>query len=55
MTPAVEIVNHVFQPGFDLVAMSTHGRSGIQRLLLGSVAEEVIRKCPCPVLLRRST
>jgi hypothetical protein len=33
--------------------MTTHGRSGLARLFLGSVAEEVLRKAPCPVLLRR--
>jgi nucleotide-binding universal stress UspA family protein len=34
----------------DLVVMGTHGRSGLGRLLLGSVAEEVLRTAPCPVL-----
>jgi len=34
----------------DLVVMGTHGRTGLGRLLLGSVAEEVMRKAPCPVL-----
>ena len=34
----------------DLIVMGTHGRSGIGRLLLGSVTEEVLRKVPCPVL-----
>jgi nucleotide-binding universal stress UspA family protein len=34
----------------DLIVMGTHGRSGIGRLLLGSVTEEVLRKAPCPVL-----
>ena len=34
----------------DLVVMGTHGRSGFERLLLGSVAERVLRKAPCPVL-----
>jgi nucleotide-binding universal stress UspA family protein len=34
----------------DLVVMGTHGRSGFQHLLLGSVAEKVLRKAPCPVL-----
>lgn len=36
--------------GFDLVVMSTHGRSGISRFLLGSVAEKVVRHAPCSVL-----
>jgi universal stress protein A len=34
----------------DLIVMGTHGRTGIGRLVLGSVAEEVLRKAPCPVL-----
>jgi nucleotide-binding universal stress UspA family protein len=34
----------------DLIVMGTHGRTGLGRLLLGSVAEEVVRKAPCPVL-----
>jgi nucleotide-binding universal stress UspA family protein len=37
----------------DLIAMTTHGRSGLGRALLGSVADEVIRTAPCPVLLVR--
>lgn len=37
----------------DVVAMSTHGRTGLARLLLGSVATEVIRRLPVPVLVRR--
>jgi nucleotide-binding universal stress UspA family protein len=38
----------------DLIVMSTHGRSGVRRLLLGSVAEKIIRSAPCPVLAVRS-
>ena len=34
----------------DLIVMGTHGRTGFRRLVLGSVAEEVLRKAPCPVL-----
>ena len=39
--------------GADLIVMSTHGRRGVRRLLLGSVAEAVVRTAPCPVLLVR--
>jgi universal stress protein A len=39
----------------DLIVMGTHGRSGVGRLLLGSVAEEVLRKAPCPVLTVKAT
>jgi nucleotide-binding universal stress UspA family protein len=34
----------------DLIVMGTHGRTGVGRLLLGSVAEAVLRRAPCPVL-----
>ena len=37
-----------------LVVMGTHGRRGISRLLWGSKAEEVVRECPCPVLVVKS-
>lgn len=37
--------------GFDLLIMATHGRTGLRRVLLGSVAEGVLRRAPCPVLL----
>ena len=38
----------------DLIAMGTHGRTGILRLLMGSVAEQVLRKATCPVLTVRT-
>jgi universal stress protein A len=38
---------------FDLIVMGTHGRKGISHLLMGSVAEKVIRTAPCPVLTVR--
>ncbi|MCA9562534.1 MAG: universal stress protein [Myxococcales bacterium] len=38
---------------FDLIVMGTSGRSGLERLLLGSVAEDVVRRSPCPVLTIR--
>jgi len=48
-----EIVNLATDERADLVAMGTHGRSGMSRLLLGSVADRVIRLAPCPVLTVR--
>jgi nucleotide-binding universal stress UspA family protein len=53
--PATAIVNYATQNQIDLVVMPTHGRSGISRLLLGSVTEEVLRHAPCPVLAIRAT
>lgn len=50
--PAV-ICDAARQLGSDLIVMSTHGRSGLTRTLLGSVAESVVRSAPAPVLLVR--
>ncbi|HUJ58331.1 MAG TPA: universal stress protein [Kofleriaceae bacterium] len=41
--------------GADLIVMGTHGRRGVRRLLLGSVAESIARTAPCPVLLLRQS
>lgn len=46
----VEIVETAKQLPADLIVMGTHGRKGMPRLLLGSVAEKVVRSAPCPVL-----
>jgi len=48
-----EIVKYAVEIGAGLIGMMTEGRSGFPRLLAGSVAEEVLRSAPCPVLLRR--
>jgi nucleotide-binding universal stress UspA family protein len=42
------------ETGCDLIVMGTHGRTGLGRLLMGSVAETVLRKAPCPVLTVKS-
>lgn len=52
--PAEAIVSYVEQEDVDLVTMGTHGRRGLQRLLIGSVTEDVLRTAPCPVLTVRS-
>ena len=52
-TPADVIVDRVSDNG-GLVAMTTHGRSGVGRMMLGSVAERVIRQSGCPVLVVRA-
>ncbi|MEZ6097028.1 MAG: universal stress protein [Pirellulaceae bacterium] len=49
--PIHVIVDYVKENDIDLVVMPTHGRSGLLRLLMGSVAEHVVRKAPCPVLV----
>jgi nucleotide-binding universal stress UspA family protein len=53
--PAEEIVAAAKEEGVDLIAMSTHGRSGLGRLLFGSVAEAVLRHSEIPVFLMRAT
>jgi nucleotide-binding universal stress UspA family protein len=51
--PAAEIVAHVKEKGADLVVVGTHGRTGLTHALMGSVAERVVRRAPCPVLTVR--
>jgi nucleotide-binding universal stress UspA family protein len=48
--PFVEIIKYARKEQVDIIVMATHGRSGIEHMLLGSVAEKVVRKSPCPVL-----
>jgi len=50
---AEEIMDHAGQKDIDLIAMSTHGRSGVKRFLLGSVAEKILRHSPKPIFLVR--
>ncbi|HYV39334.1 MAG TPA: universal stress protein [Gemmataceae bacterium] len=52
---ANEILRLAQETPCDLIAMGTHGRSGVARLLLGSVAEAVLRKASCPVLTVKAT
>jgi universal stress protein A len=52
--PAEAIVDYAADRGMDLIVMGTHGRSGFAHLLLGSVAEQVVRTAKCPVLTVRS-
>ena len=49
-TPADEILKVAENNKCDLILMGTHGRTGIGRLLMGSVAEQIVRKATCPVL-----
>ncbi len=52
-TPFLEIVRYAKETGIDLIVIGTHGRSGLAHVLLGSTAEKVVRKSPCPVLTVR--
>ena len=53
--PVTEIVAAARETGADIIAMTTHGRSGFSRLLFGSVAEAVLRQAEMPVLMMRPT
>jgi nucleotide-binding universal stress UspA family protein len=51
---ARDLINQTAQEiGADLIVMGTHGRRGVSRALLGSIAESVVRTAPCPVLTVR--
>ena len=54
-TPFREIVDFAEIQQIDLIVMGTHGRTGMQHLLVGSVAERVVRLAPCPVMVTRVT
>src|SRR5262249_53361175 len=48
--PVEQIIRAAAQGQCDLIVMGTHGRTGFRRVLLGSVAEQVLRRAACPVL-----
>lgn len=48
--PGVLTVEQVKEGGYDLIVMGTHGRRGVSRMLMGSVAERVVRTSPVPVM-----
>jgi nucleotide-binding universal stress UspA family protein len=48
--PATAIVDEAASQNVDLIVIGTHGLSGLKHLLLGSIAERVVQKAPCPVL-----
>ena len=52
-SPALEIVDAATSLAADLIVISTHGRTGLKHVFLGSVAEHVMRRAPCPVLVVR--
>lgn len=51
--PAEAIGDAARDEAADFIVMSTHGRTGVLHLLMGSVAEKVVRSAPCPVILVR--
>jgi len=53
--PAAAIVSVAKEEDVDLIVMSSHGRTGLSRVLMGSVAEEVMRKAECPVMVVKPT
>jgi nucleotide-binding universal stress UspA family protein len=52
-SPALEIVEMARSLAADLIVISTHGRTGLKHAVLGSVAEHVVQRAPCPVLVVR--
>jgi nucleotide-binding universal stress UspA family protein len=52
-SPKVEIVRYARTQQIDLIVLATHGRSGLAHVIMGSVAENVVRIAPCPVLTVR--
>jgi len=52
-TPFQRIIDHAASRRVDLIVMGTHGHTGLQHMLLGSVAEKVVRLAHCPVMVTR--
>jgi nucleotide-binding universal stress UspA family protein len=53
--PVTEILRVAAETGTDLIVMGTHGKTGLRHFLMGSVAEQVVRKAPCPVLTLKAS
>ena len=49
--PAAEVLRHAREERCDLLVVGTHGRTGLSRMVLGSVAERIVRQAECPVLV----
>jgi universal stress protein A len=52
-SPKAEIIRYARNQEIDLIVLSTHGRTGLSHIIIGSVAESVVRTAPCPVLTVR--
>ena len=51
--PFLEVIRYAREHDIDLIVLGTHGRTGLVHMLMGSVAEKIVRKAPCPVLTVR--
>ena len=51
--PVIEIIDTAKEKAADVIVMGTHGRTGLAHVIMGSVAENVVRRSPCPVLTVR--
>jgi len=51
--PFIEIIHYAQEQEIDLIVIATHGHGALASMLMGSVTEKVVRKCPCPVLTVR--
>ncbi len=54
-TPFLEIIRYAKRNDIDVIVVTTHGRTGLSRLLFGSTAEKLVRKTSCPVMVVRPT
>jgi nucleotide-binding universal stress UspA family protein len=52
-SPVESIVSYALEESIDMIVIATHGRTGLSHVLLGSVAERIVREAPCPVLTIR--
>jgi nucleotide-binding universal stress UspA family protein len=52
-SPKAEIIQYARKQNIDLIVLATHGRTGLPHVIMGSVAENVVRTAPCPVLTVR--
>jgi nucleotide-binding universal stress UspA family protein len=52
--PVATVLERAEQRGYDVIVVGTHGRTGLAHLVLGSVAERIVRRAPCPVLTVRA-
>ncbi len=53
-SPGAAIMHFAHKIGIDLTVLTTHGRTGLARMVMGSVADQIVRQCGCPVMLIRA-